>query len=211
MALGVNQDLFDTARWLIGAIARGLQDRGGEGVGEVLERLARQNLDETQFHEAGARRIPAVRHFAECAAEIMIGDAGLAAALAALGDQLHWRQSSAYSDAVLGEGFMDNYGWCELIGPRGFFAGNDFLLGLLLLGPGRHYKDHYHPAPELYWPLTGPSDWKKGAGGFETKAAGTIIWHPPLRMHATKTGAAPLLAVWCWTRDTETPASLAGA
>ena len=208
--MGVNQELFDTVKWLIGAIARGLQDRDGEGVAEVLERLAQQSLDRADFHEAGVRRIPAVRHFAECAAEIMIGDADLAAALAALGDQLHWRQSSAYSDAVLGEGFVDNYGWCELIGPRGFFAGNDFLLGLLLLGPDRHYKDHYHPAPELYWPLTGPSDWKRGAGGFATRAAFETIWHRPFVVHATKTGDRPLLAAWCWTSDTATPAKLVG-
>ena len=69
-------------------------------------------------------------------------------------------------------GFSENYGWCEIIGPQGFFKGDDFLLGLLMLGPQRHYKDHYHPAPELYWPLTGPTEWKQGAGGFETKPGG---------------------------------------
>ena len=36
---------------------------------------------------------------------------------------------------VLGEGFTANYGWAEIIGPNGFFAGDDFLLGLLMLGP----------------------------------------------------------------------------
>ena len=35
----VNQELFDNARWLTGAIARGLQGRGGEGVAIVLDRF----------------------------------------------------------------------------------------------------------------------------------------------------------------------------
>ena len=109
--------------------------------------------------------------------------------------------------------FFDDFdegvnGWCELIGSEGFFPGDDFRLGFLMLGPHRHYSDHYHPAPELYWPLTGPSDWKKGAGGFETRQAGEVIWHPPLRVHATKTGNTPLLAVWSWTREAGTPARL---
>ena len=85
------------------------------------------------------------------------------------------------------------------------------VLGLLMLGPNRHYKDHYHPAPELYWPLTGPTDWKQGAGGFETKPAGSLIWHIPWKVHATITDEKPLLAVWSWTCDTMTPAKLVGA
>jgi hypothetical protein len=29
-----------------------------------------------------------------------------------------------------------------------------------------------------------------------------------MALHATITNATPLLAVWCWTRDTATPARL---
>jgi hypothetical protein len=106
---------------------------------------------------------------------------------------------------------MDEYGWCEMIGSRGFFPGDDFRLGLLMLGPNRHYKDHYHPAPELYRPLTGPSDWKQGSGTFAPKQAGEVIWHPANAVHATRTQDIPLLAVWCWTRDVDTPAKLVEA
>ncbi len=91
------------------------------------------------------------------------------------------------------QGFGENYGWCEIIGPQGFFKGDDFILGLLMLGPQRHYKDHYHPAPELYWPLTGPTEWKQGGGGFETKQAGAVIYHAPNVHHATKTARASVI------------------
>jgi hypothetical protein len=206
----VNQDLFENARWLIGAIARGLHARSGEGVAEVLARLSAQAIDEKAFHPPEPSRLPVLRYLPDCIGEAMLLDADLAAAIASIEDDLQWRQSSSYSDKVLGEGFTDNYGWTEIIGPRGFFPGDDFLLGLLMLGPHRHYKDHYHPAPELYWPLTGPSDWKQGAGGFETREAGSSIWHIPWKVHATITDEKPLLAVWSWTRDTMTPAKLVG-
>ena len=83
------------------------------------------------------------------------------------------------------------------------------VLGLLLLGPHRHYRDHYHPASELYWPLTGSTEWRKGDGTFAVKEAGTAIWHPSMILHAMITHEAPLLTVWSWTRDTATSARLA--
>lgn len=205
----MNIDLYENVRWLIGAVARGLHARSGDGVEEVLDRLAGQALDQSAFREPEPQTLPVLRHLPECIGEVMLLDADLAAAIAAVEDAFEWRQSQSYSDEVLGEGFSANYGWAEIIGANGFFPGDDFKLGLLMLGPRRHYKDHYHPAPELYWTLTGPSDWKRGAGGFESKAAGEVIWHPPFRMHSTITEDKPLLAVWCWTRDTDTPARLA--
>jgi hypothetical protein len=81
-------------------------------------------------------------------------------------------------------------------------------MGLLLLGPGRLYRDHLHPAPELYWTLTGPSLWLQGAGEFESRPAGSVIWHAPNVVHATRTGSDPLLALWIWTEDTNYPARL---
>jgi hypothetical protein len=205
----VSNDNFNDVHRLIGAIIQGLKKRGGEGTARVIERLAQQDTSVAQFHELAPCRQTVCGYLAQCIAETMLVDANLAAALATVEDRLNWRQSSSYSDSLLGEGFMANYGWCEIVGSAGFFPGDDFRLGLLQLGPHRYYKDHYHPAPELYWPLTGPSDWKRGAGGFETRTAGETIWHKPFVMHATKTLDTPLLAVWCWTEDTATPARLA--
>jgi hypothetical protein len=138
----------------------------------------------------------------------MLVDPDLAAALAAIEEALQWRQSASYTDALLGEGFTQNYGWAEIIGPNGFYPGDDFLLGVLMLGPGRHYRDHYHPAPELYWPLTSASEWSVNSGPLVEKPQGVTIWHPPMTVHATRTGEMPLLALWSWTRDTATPAKL---
>ena len=205
----MNHELYENARWLIGAIARGLSARRGEGVALVLERMAAQDLSEGGFREPAPSALPVLKHLPQCIGEAMLIEPDLAAAIAAIEEDLAWRQSASYSDALLGEGFVANYGWTEIIGPRGFFPGDDFLLGLLMLGPGQHYRDHFHPAPELYWPLTSASHWSRDRQAFAEKPQGITIWHPPMIMHATKTGETPLLAVWSWTSDTLTPAKLA--
>lgn len=204
-------ELLDNARWLVGAIARGLHGRNDAGADAVLDRLLDQRIPSAPLQQPKPQRLPVVSHLASAVAETMLIDGDLAAAIAAVEVRLQWRQSEAYSDAVMGAGFMANYGWCQIVGPRGFFAGDDFLLGLLMLGPGQHYRDHAHPAPELYWPLTGGSAWKRGTSGFAEAAAGSLIWHDPHEVHATRTASAPLLAVWCWTENTATPARLVAA
>ena len=207
----MSDDLYNDARWLIGAIARSLHVRGGNAVDEVLQRLAEQDLTRDFFVEPRPQGVAVTRFFAQSIAETMMLESDVAAAIASLDGHLKWMQSKSYTDEILGEGFLQNYGWCEIIGPEGFFKGDDFLLGLLMLGPHRHYRDHYHPAPELYWPLTGPTEWKQGAGSFEMKQAGAVIYHAPNVHHATKTAEHPLLAIWSWTKDTLTPAKLVEA
>jgi hypothetical protein len=207
-----SEERQSAARWLIEQIKREFARRAGEpGVDEVLNRLGAQDLGDAAFTAPEPRRLPACRYYPETASAAMLVSAALAAALASCEDFLRWKQNPNYSDAVMGAGYMDNYAYAELIGPSGFFAGDDFLLGLMILGPHLHYRDHYHAAPELYWLLTGPSEWKSGAGGFAERDAGTAIWHKPFVVHATRTLDVPLLAIWAWTRDVGEAAKLVGA
>jgi hypothetical protein len=189
----------------------GVEEGLGEGRAEVLRRLAEQDLSRAAFRPPEPARIPACRHLPATVGAAIMVDAALAAALAGMEDELHWRQSKGYSDAAMGQvGFMDNYAFAEIIGSHGCFAGDDFRLGFFLLGPGLHYLDHAHPAPEFYWLLTGPSDWSRGGGPFATRQAGEMIWHHPQEVHATRTREDPLLALWAWTRDTAEPPRLVG-
>lgn len=201
----MNDNIYGPASWVVEAIRTSLR---GEGAAEVKARLAVQDLSPAAAVDPQSRRLPATRYFAECVAGSMFLAPDVAAALAGIEEFLHWKQNPNYSDEMMGEGYMDAYAYAEIIGPDGFFPGDDFLLGLLLLGPHRLYRDHRHPAPELYWLLTGPSDWRQDGGGFVGRAAGQTIWHPPHMSHATRTGGSPLLAVWAWTRDVGTPARL---
>lgn len=194
---------------LIETIAHGLAHRNGEGIDEAFARLAAQDFSQSAYREPEPRMLPACRYLPEAVASTMMLDSTLAAGLAEVEDALTWRQTPGYSDAAMGEpGFMDAYAHAEIVGPTGAFPGDDFLLGFLLLGPGRHYRDHFHPAPELYWALTGLSEWRRGDDGFAPRMAGETIWHPPGVTHAMRTGPEPLLALYIWTRDIGEPARL---
>lgn len=194
---------------IVETIAHGIADRKGDGIDEAFARLAAQDFSSGAYREPEPRMLPACRYLPEAVASTMMLDSTLAAGLAEVEDVLTWRQTSGYSDTAMGEpGFMDAYAHAEIVGPTGAFPGDDFLLGFLLLGPGRHYRDHFHPAPELYWTLTGPSEWRSGDGPFAARRAGETIWHPAGVTHAMRTGPEPLLALYIWTRDTGEPAQL---
>lgn len=149
---------------------------------------------------AGARRtvraaaIPALRHLGPAAA---IAEARpLAELLAGSADHLAWGRT--YSEADLGVDFVDNYGWTELAGQRGPFVSSTLAIGLLLIGPARHYPAHRHEAAEIYVPLTGGTEWRRGAVPFAPQPAGAVIEHPSGMVHAMRTGSQPLLAAYLW-------------
>jgi quercetin dioxygenase-like cupin family protein len=203
----MREDLHRDASWLVNAIGNALRRGHGEetGVGETLARLAEQDLSIAALLEPEPRRLPACRHLAELTAHAMMIDAGVAAAVASCEDALHWVQNPNYAH----DSAMADYAYCEIVGPRGFFTGEDFLLGLMIIGPERIYRDHLHKAPELYWLLTGPTDWSHAYGPYQAYEAGDTLWHPANLVHATRTLHAPLLAVWAWTRDVAEPARYA--
>lgn len=205
--------LGDDFAWTIAAIRASLvaAHRHDEGIDEAIRALDRQDLSADAFRCPAPRRLPGCRHLPDAIGETVMTAGGVAAAIAAIEDALHWRQNPNYSDEAMGQpGYMDSYAHAELIGPSGAFAGDDFLLGLLLLGPRLHYPAHRHPAPELYWLLSGGSAWWRKGEDWRPREAGETIWHDPMVPHATRTGAGPLLAVYMWTRETAEAASLCG-
>jgi Dimethlysulfonioproprionate lyase len=201
----------DLGSRLDAAVARHLAPRRtSEGVGLALQRLEQQRIAAAPRAIPVARRLPACRHLPESICAILLLDSSLAALIAEIEDELAWQQNANYSDAAMNcPGYMDNYAYAELVGPTGLWPGDDFRMGLLVLGPHLHYRDHSHAAPELYWLLTGPSEWRVASADFAMREQGEMIWHPPHMIHATRTGAVPLLALYIWTSDVEQPARLA--
>ena len=207
----MSEETIAGVAWLISAMTRDLTAIGGEGVSIALSRLAEQDMSPSAFREPEPRTLPACAWLAETIAATMMVSPSVSAALAEIAPHLRWKQNSNYSDELLGEGYMASYAYSEFIGPDGFYPGDDFLMGLLLLGPNRTYKDHAHPAPEIYWTLTGPSLWRRAPGEFAARPAGSVIWHAPSVIHATRTQDQPLLALWIWTENTVHPARLVDA
>lgn len=127
---------------------------------------------------------------------------GLAAAIAGARDQLDWASYDAYPPDLIGKGFAGGHAFASIAGEVAPFPAKDYDMGLFLIGPGILYRDHSHPAPELYAPLTGPHGWRFGIGRpLIVKPAHAPVWNPPHRPHLTKVGAVPFLGLYAWTKD----------
>ncbi|WP_419904913.1 dimethylsulfonioproprionate lyase family protein [Kiloniella sp.] len=128
---------------------------------------------------------------------------GLRDALSATAPGFHWMQNPNYNDDLMGPGYMDNYGFIELVGNKaGFYEAEGVRCGLLLLGPGLHYPAHNHAAEEIYHVLSGDQTlWRRAEEDWCTHPAGSTIHHAPWMIHETKTGDQPLLALYCWLGD----------
>ena len=139
----------------------------------------------------------AVLRWLEAAIDAMPArSAGLADALRRAAPALFWRQT--YQPGEIGGDFLDNYGWTELVGPRGMQQSEQIACGILLLGPHTRYPRHRHPAEEWYLPLSGTAAWQRGDEGWRERPPGTAIHHRRDEPHAMRTKEQPLLALYVW-------------
>jgi len=123
----------------------------------------------------------------------------LAREIAGAAIELSWRQT--YRDGNVAASFLERYGWCELAGSDGPLPSAALACGFLLLGPDTHYPSHSHQAEELYVPLSGAAEWQRGTDRFVVRQPGEPIFHASCEVHAMRTGAAPLLALYLWRGD----------
>lgn len=143
---------------------------------------------------------PALEHAAEI-------EPRLAQAIVAAAPDLAWISYDLYPRAAIGEGFADGHAYAAIAGSDAPFRAEEFELGLFLIAPHVLYRDHCHPAPELYAPLTGPHGWRFAPGRpLIFKPAGEPVWNPSLQPHSTKVGSVPFLCLFAWTRDVKEPA-----
>ena len=85
----------------------------------------------------------------------------------------------------------------QAIGGCGYRHPN-FSMGIFMLGPRTLYRDHNHPAPELYLNLSEKSGWRLGANEWRDYKAGSVIWIPSGASHATRVYDQPFISIWCW-------------
>jgi mannose-6-phosphate isomerase-like protein (cupin superfamily) len=105
-----------------------------------------------------------------------------------------------------GEADLSNHiAFAELVGPDGDMGAPDCRVGLTLMAPNTLYPLHAHPAIELYFVIAGTADWRAGD---KTRRVppGDLVLHRSSEPHAMRTTAEPLLALWSWSGDLDTPA-----
>jgi hypothetical protein len=175
-------------------------------------RLLSERPDIQTHHSSG--EVAVRRYLDEALFGSNVGLNALARTLAELAPALAWIQNPNYRRAPPSEGFLANYGYAVIAGPESpvpaLARHADLALGILLLGPHTEYPAHQHPAEEVYIPL-GAAQWRIATGKWEWRPPGAAIHHPPNIVHATRTGDAPLAALYLWTGDLATNARLVSA
>jgi hypothetical protein len=135
----------------------------------------------------------------------------LAGALAALRPSLVFTQNPNYVASPPSPAFLGRYGYAVLAGPpsgpSALVTHTGLAFGVLLLGPETTYPNHVHPAAELYLPL-GTARWSASGRPLAERAAGVPIVHVPNEPHETRTGEAPLAAIYVWLGELETAAQI---
>lgn len=191
---------------LIAETDRCLAALSGPGIAETRTLLAPALLQKPDPRPGRANPVVET-HMAAALEAAKTIDPTLAAAIAAATGDLTWITYDAYPPDQIGPHFARSHAFCSLIGAAAPWTASDFDLGLFLVAPGILYRDHAHPAPELYLPLTGPHRWRFTPDGvFRTLPALQPVWNPALKPHATLTGALPFLSLFAWTRDVDQPA-----
>jgi len=117
-------------------------------------------------------------------------------AAAAAAQTLCWRQT--YTAREVCGALLANYAWTEILGCSGPIAAPRIASGLLLLGPQTLYPRHSHLAEEIYVPLSGTAEWQRGDHTWRARRPATLIYHRSEEMHAMRTAAEPLLALYVW-------------
>ncbi len=124
----------------------------------------------------------------------------IASALSACWQRLDWHYH--YPERP---GLAANIGFAELIGPAGPLRSDKIRVGFTFMAPGIFYPLHDHPAVELYVVLSGQAQWTRGTVT-TGQAPGTAILHASMEPHAMETAIEPLLALYLWTGEIESPA-----
>ncbi len=132
----------------------------------------------------------------------------LMAPIAAMTKELRWVQNPNYVANPPDPAFLANYGYAVLAGPGGLVETDRLALGILLLGPNTHYPSHRHPAIEIYIVAAGRAEWRKGEEAWRVEPPEAVIRHDSMMLHATRTMAEPLLAVYVWRGDLKTYARI---
>jgi hypothetical protein len=162
--------------------------------------------------EAPEPTLPVLRHW-----EASLSQTGpaplrrLAGALDALRPSLVFVQNPNYVASPPSPEFLGRYGYAVLAGPpsgpSALVTHGDLAFGVLLLAPETTYPTHVHPAAELYLPL-GPARWSAAERPLAERPAGVPIVHLPNEPHETRTGEAPLAALYVWLGELETAAQI---
>ncbi|HVI91518.1 MAG TPA: dimethylsulfonioproprionate lyase family protein [Dongiaceae bacterium] len=192
------------------------EDRQLQHFIDVLERAIFDRLDEgmTEWNVADgifsalkvpgapgsgltAASLPAQQHLATALTVGKSGPADVAAVAEAFGQlapRLAWYRRKNAEQA--GQHFMDGHANAIIIGEAGLERRSDLHIGASLMAPHVQYVDHHHPPAEIYLVMS-PGSWRQEQRPWHEPGIGGIVYNTPHIVHAMKSAAQPLFAIWC--------------
>ena len=123
-------------------------------------------------------------------------------------DQLYW---TTVPEDYLGKSFADQFGFTQLVGPwktegePAVFKSEKIAVGFSLQAPNLFYAPHFHKAQEFYGVLSGTARWQLGKLKPARFPPGSFIFHDVDVPHAMETADEPLLCIWAWIGDLDSP------
>jgi quercetin dioxygenase-like cupin family protein len=175
------------------------EDAIGAEIRAVTAALGRAPREPT-FAEAAGH--PVTRHLPAALSLAAESTPEVTAAARSVAAFLPWKYG--YRPRQDAPGLESVMGWAEIVGPAAPFQSTEVCFGLTLIGPGAYYPPHRHPAVELYHVLAGRAAWSAGAGT-AINVPGAYILHTASTAHSMRTGSEPLLAIYSWTGDVNSP------
>lgn len=179
----------------------------GQGVARARAALATaEGPARTRAPAAGNSVVAAHLHAALAA--VAGAEPELAKCLDDAAPQLRWRTYDEYPEAEIGPAFGRSHAYALLIGgPDAAWPSTTVDVGLFLMAPGLFYRDHAHPATELYLPFTGPHSWRRRPDApLVPRPAFAPVWNRSGAPHATKVGRVPFLCLYAWFDNLQAPA-----
>ena len=162
----------------------------------AIARLVAAPIDALPFQALAPRTLPAVSALKKARLDTAPETAPLTRAILDAADELHWQQS--YTKAQVGAHHLANYGWFNIVSPKGPFASPDLRISVGYWARGLTYPRHRHLPEEIYCVLAGGARFlTEGRPPVEGRP-GTLIHHPPDILHGFELPDAPLLAMAFW-------------
>ena len=124
----------------------------------------------------------------------------VARALRPVLDDVSWEET--YREEEIGRDWIMRSGYFDIASPaRGLVRSNDVASGFMIMGPELVYPEHFHPAEELYFVLSGQAEWRYDDGPWQNHGAGDLLFTPSMAVHTIRTTRVSLFLMYAWIGD----------
>lgn len=170
-----------------------------------LSSFAGTVLDNPAWVGCTPRDIPATVHLPQMLSLTSPATEALTFAVLAASPHLKWQQS--YTSDQVGNHYLQNYGWFDLVSPDGPYLAEDCRVAFGFWNKGLVYPRHWHAPEEIYFVLAGEAVFQTDGREPVHATPGSMIHHPSNIGHAIDMTQSPLLVFAIWKGDGVTAVS----